>query len=60
MAIPAKKPYQELPPKTPWRFSCVLLPTGSGESGVLGIGSIPVALLSCQFQYNDAFQLHKK
>ena len=25
----------------------VLLPTGSEERGVLGVGSIPVAILSC-------------
>ena len=37
-----------------------LLPTGSEEKGVLGIGSIPVALLpSCQDMKTIALYLHK-
>ena len=37
-----------------------LLPTGSEERGVLGVGSIPVAILpSCQNVKTFALQLHK-
>ena len=38
----------------------LLLPTGSEEREVLGVGSIPVAiLLSCQNERNNALLLHK-
>ena len=37
-----------------------LLPTGSEERGVLGVGSIPVAiLLSCQNMKTIALYLHR-
>ena len=38
-----------------------LLPTGSEERGVLGVGSIPVAILpSCQDMKTIAFCLHER
>ena len=38
----------------------VYLPTGSEERGVLGVGSIPVAILpSCQDMKTIALKLHK-
>ena len=37
-----------------------LLPTGSEEKEVLGVGSIPVAILpSCQYMKNIALLLHR-
>ena len=37
-----------------------LLPTGSEERGVLGVGSIPVVILpSCQDMKTITLQLHK-
>ena len=40
-------------------FLIMLLPTGSEERGVLGVGSIPVAILpSCQNMKIIALQLH--
>ena len=41
-------------------FTVDLLPTGSEERGVLGVGGIPVAILpSCQDMKTIALYLHK-